>query len=194
MADINVERKKGGGIWPWVLGLALLALLLWGITQCGDDDAAEGTAVTDTLGAVTDTGMLNTTAPGAGAGMAGAPGAEAGAMLPVAQIVGTPDAAVGQTMSGQAQVTQVVSDRGFWVEDAGQRLFVVLGEAQAQEQRIVVQPGQTVQLTGVVRRGSASELPANFEAETKRVAEQQPAFLFVEPRQVMINGQPALQQ
>lgn len=28
MADINVERKQRS-IWPWILGLILLALLIW---------------------------------------------------------------------------------------------------------------------------------------------------------------------
>lgn len=28
MADINVERKQRS-IWPWILGLVLLALLIW---------------------------------------------------------------------------------------------------------------------------------------------------------------------
>lgn len=38
MADIDVERKKTS-IWPWVLGLLLLAGLLWAVMEMlGDDD------------------------------------------------------------------------------------------------------------------------------------------------------------
>ena len=30
MADINIERKRPS-IWPWVVGLLVLALLIWAI-------------------------------------------------------------------------------------------------------------------------------------------------------------------
>lgn len=43
MAEIKVERKKKSSILPWVLGLALLALVVWGLSRMGDrdDDRAE---------------------------------------------------------------------------------------------------------------------------------------------------------
>lgn len=43
MAEIKVEKKKKSSILPWVLGLALLALVVWGLSQMGDrdDDRAE---------------------------------------------------------------------------------------------------------------------------------------------------------
>ncbi|HEV2148691.1 MAG TPA: hypothetical protein VGR37_14905 [Longimicrobiaceae bacterium] len=38
MADINVQRR-GPGIWPWILGLILLALVVWVLAEVlGDDD------------------------------------------------------------------------------------------------------------------------------------------------------------
>lgn len=37
MADINVERK-GPSIWPWVIGLLVLALLIWAIAEMVDTD------------------------------------------------------------------------------------------------------------------------------------------------------------
>ena len=42
MADINVE-KKGGSIWPWILGLLVAALLIWALKGMfdGDDDEIE---------------------------------------------------------------------------------------------------------------------------------------------------------
>lgn len=30
MAEIGVERR-GPGVWPWILGLVVLALLVWGL-------------------------------------------------------------------------------------------------------------------------------------------------------------------
>lgn len=38
MAEIKVERKKKSSILPWILGLALLALVVWGLSQMGDRD------------------------------------------------------------------------------------------------------------------------------------------------------------
>lgn len=43
MAEIRVERKERRNLLPWILGLALLALVLWGLSQMNDrddDDAA----------------------------------------------------------------------------------------------------------------------------------------------------------
>ena len=47
MADINVERKKN--IWPWIIGLVVLLLVIWGVSSMmgNDNDAAYApTAVT----------------------------------------------------------------------------------------------------------------------------------------------------
>lgn len=36
MAEINIERKKN--IWPWIIGLLVLLLLIWGVTEMMDND------------------------------------------------------------------------------------------------------------------------------------------------------------
>lgn len=38
MADIEIERKRGGSVWPWILGLLLLLLLGWLLWEWLDDD------------------------------------------------------------------------------------------------------------------------------------------------------------
>lgn len=46
MAEIRVERtEQRRNLLPWILGLALLALVLWGLSQMNDrdDDAAVDT-------------------------------------------------------------------------------------------------------------------------------------------------------
>lgn len=42
MADIDIEKKRGG-IWPWIIGLVVLALLVWLLAELfgGDDDEPE---------------------------------------------------------------------------------------------------------------------------------------------------------
>lgn len=48
MAEIRVERKKPTNIWPWIIGLILLALVAWGITSAmHHDDNQAGTATTN---------------------------------------------------------------------------------------------------------------------------------------------------
>ncbi|HEV2148041.1 MAG TPA: hypothetical protein VGR37_11615 [Longimicrobiaceae bacterium] len=41
MADIDIERKSGGSIWPWLLGLLALLLIGWLLWEMFDDDEAE---------------------------------------------------------------------------------------------------------------------------------------------------------
>lgn len=51
MADIDVQRREGAPIWLWLVGAALLALLIWAIfAMTGRDD--------DQIGMVQDTTMM----------------------------------------------------------------------------------------------------------------------------------------
>lgn len=73
MADINVERR-GPSIWPWILGLIVLALLIWLLTELFGDDADTAAVVTEPVA----TEPLATTPPadpamGAAAGMENLP-------------------------------------------------------------------------------------------------------------------------
>jgi hypothetical protein len=60
MADINVERKRSGGpnFLPWLVGLLVLGLLIWGLSRLlGGDDEAEPVPATDSTTLTTDTMM-----------------------------------------------------------------------------------------------------------------------------------------
>lgn len=46
MADINIERR-GPGVWPWIIGLLVLALLIWGLVEMFGNDGEP--AVVDPL-------------------------------------------------------------------------------------------------------------------------------------------------
>ncbi|HEX2092786.1 MAG TPA: hypothetical protein VHG28_10305 [Longimicrobiaceae bacterium] len=51
MADINVERRQRS-IWPWLLGLVVLALVVWLLTFVfgrGDDATIGSDAGTETV-------------------------------------------------------------------------------------------------------------------------------------------------
>jgi hypothetical protein len=38
MADIDIQKKEGPGIWPWILGVAVLALVVWGVIEMTGND------------------------------------------------------------------------------------------------------------------------------------------------------------
>lgn len=81
MADINVERKRSGGpnFLPWLLGLLLLGLLIWGLSRVlgGGGDDADPVPATDSTTMTVDTMMPAATpvtpmpADSAAAGMGG---------------------------------------------------------------------------------------------------------------------------
>jgi hypothetical protein len=52
MAEIKVEKKRSNNILPWILGLALLALVVWGLSRMGDRDQ-DRTDTTTNQGALT---------------------------------------------------------------------------------------------------------------------------------------------
>ena len=50
MAEIKIEKKKGIPVWAMLLGLILLALIIWAVVEMGDDErpadvAGEASAV-----------------------------------------------------------------------------------------------------------------------------------------------------
>lgn len=49
MARIDLERKRGGQWWPWVVGLLVLLLLVWLLTRTMDPDAVPVGEQADTV-------------------------------------------------------------------------------------------------------------------------------------------------
>ncbi|MBW3571800.1 MAG: hypothetical protein KY467_11900 [Gemmatimonadetes bacterium] len=172
MADINIERKKGAPwIW-WLLGLLLLALLIWGISELLDDDEPEVAAVPAATVPVAE--PVATAAAPAG--------------LTIAEVLANPGAYAGQPFStGQVQVAQVVSDRGFWIESNGQRLFVVKNESPETGVADVQGPpdtraarninaGETVQINGTLYT-TPDQLQPPLDEQTRQALQGQPIVL-----------------
>ena len=75
MADINVERK-GPSIWPWIIGLIVLALLIWALAEMlGGDRADTAAVVDDTVPRTTEVAPTTTTDPAMTGAAAGVPAA-----------------------------------------------------------------------------------------------------------------------
>jgi hypothetical protein len=58
MAEIRVERKPRRSIWPWILGLIVAALLIWGLVatmnnrrEAGDAQARQSSLAPATFAA-----------------------------------------------------------------------------------------------------------------------------------------------
>lgn len=178
MAEINVERKEGGSIWPWIIGLLALLLVGWLLFSMfdRDDDVAEVPVVTEPM--ATMPVVDPAAAPPA------TPDVDVGPMIPVAAIITGPANYANQTVSGTARVAQVVSDRGFWIDDGSQRIFTVIDEPKPEV--INIQAGQMVRLDGAQVMTAASQVPGQLEAQTQQAIGNQPAFLYVRAANIFI--------
>ncbi|MBW3570397.1 MAG: hypothetical protein KY467_04765 [Gemmatimonadetes bacterium] len=182
MADIDIERKRGGS-WMWVLGLVLLALviwLLWGLFD-GDDEAA----VVEPVAAP----VVDEVQPLPPAANPPTPVAQA-AGIPVSQIIESPATWTGRTVGGEVRVTEVVSDRGFWIEDQGERLFVLINESGPETPD--VNQGQTLRIREAVVYGAQNlaNIPGTLEPQARQIAQGQPVVLATDGRNIEILTRP----
>lgn len=175
MAQIRVERKSSTGWVWWLLGLLVLALVLWAVFAAMDNDQ---------VGLVTEPGVVESVPPVAATGPSFSDVQVTG--IPVGQIAESPVSWAGRNVSGEVRVTEVVSDRGFWIEADGQRMFVLLNEVPGEIKEI--NAGQTIRLTDatVHQTGDASQLPGNLDQQAQRIASGQPAVLAIDSRDVEI--------
>ena len=171
MADINVERK-GASIWPWIIGLIVVALLIWLLFSLLDNDD-DDVVLDEPVPAVVDEPMTPMVAGGC-----------------VSQVMADVAGMSGQTVScDNVRVSEVPSDRGFWIEEGGQRMFVVLDEGgpgvdedvsdvtgAAEEPDINV--GDMVNITGAtVRDASYMQSMMSLDADTRQILQGQTTFL-----------------
>lgn len=175
MADIDLERKEGPKVWPWIAALLALALVIWGVSEAVDTEAE----MADVEG-VQPVEVTPATTPEPAA---------TGAAVTLGDILGNPDGYLGETFPrAEVRVVEVPTDRGFWIEDEGNRLFAVVID-QPREERVDLNPGQTVRIDqGMLRdRTYLPDLEGEpLDADTERLAEQQEIFLVVDERYIDI--------
>lgn len=187
MADINIERKKRSPL-PMILGLLALALLAFLLLRsCGGDDPepAAGT-VTDTTTAMDATGgaaVAPAPLPPTDTTMQPAAGAAGGTGWIGQVLAGT---MAGQTAGGDGIVPETPSDRGFWIEENGQRVFAILAEPSEQVRDI--DPGQRVRISNarVLRGSEGAQIPQDVDAQARQTASGQQYFLLVPSSGVQI--------
>ena len=182
MAEIHVERKEAS-MWPWIVGLLLLLLLAWGVYEMLDNDVEEPVAAA----VVPPPPVTPTTTPEP---IAQGP-------LCVAQVLAAPTTYIGQRLGTcEMRVAEVVSDRGFWIEENGQRVFVTVNESAPgapagaadvqgqQAEQPNINAGQTIRLTEAMVVDNVANVAGNLEPQARNIAQQQPWFLVTDGRNI----------
>lgn len=125
MADIMERRTAASNVWAWVLGLIVIAIILWVAYQLiTEDEVTPMVAPADAKGLPTGPGASDGGAIGSRIGVAGVPSAS------IREVVADPGSWVGRpwTPPGEVTAAGIVSDRGLWIDADGSRLLVVLNE------------------------------------------------------------------
>ena len=120
------------------------------------------------------------------------------AAFSVADVFANPTPYVGRTVTPEAlRVAEVPSDRGFWVEEGGQRIFVVVNEPPApaaneamRNEPLNIQPGQTVRIREAVIQDPTfiTSLPGNISEETRSILRGLPFYLVADARNINVLG------
>lgn len=191
MADIDIERKKS--VWPWIIGIIVLIVIVWALFQMGDDEVEEAAVVAPVTAPVETPPLPVATEPApaviTAAPMPPPPTDADNTEIPVATIASGPTGFLGQPVVGTAEVAEVISDRGFWLEQDGQRMFVMVAKTETMEDAIDLNPGQQVRLAGVVYDGSmASQIAGGIEPQAMDIVAGQPAFLLVDASNIILIG------
>lgn len=177
MAEIPVE-KKSNLTWLWiVLAIVLIGLLLWWVLAEDDDvEALEG-----------DAAAIEQPYDAEGDPMAAGTEGE----MTIAAILANPQAYYGQEgFETTATVGGPLTDRGFWIENDGARMFAIVIDQPA-ERPIDINPGATLRIDGGTLR-EASTITADgiegdpLDEDTMEVIADQDVVLVVDEANITI--------
>ncbi len=183
MADIDIQRKSASA-WPWLLGLLLLALLGWILFEAMDND--EEVAAAPVVAPVVEPAPgVNEVQPLPDAANPPTPVAQAPGIV-LSEIINSPATWTGKTVGGEVRVGDVVSDRGFWIEDQGERLFMLINEVPGEIKDI--NKGQTLRISEamVYATNDMSKIPGTMEPQAQQIARAQPVVLAADSRNIQI--------
>lgn len=185
MAEIPIEKKSSK--LPWILLglLALTALLIW-LALSPDDDAvvtADYGAESDVVGPIDPIGEPALTESELPEQVASS------IAYTLADVLGDPPTYIGRNdFDSEVETPSVPTDRGFWVENDGARLFAVLIDGP-KEDPVDINPGQDLRIQkGMLRDASnVTDIPGKpLDADTLAILEDQDVFLVVHEDDVTI--------
>ncbi|WP_299307007.1 hypothetical protein [uncultured Croceicoccus sp.] len=170
MAEIPVEKKSSKS-WLWILlALILGALILWWILADDDDDVemlTTDTEVSETVDTATPTMASEMT---------------------IAAIAANPQAYIGQEFTGEVDVGGPLTDRGFWVENDGARIFALIID-EPREVPLDINPGQRLSVSGGTIREAGEMTDVEgvpLDEDTRNVLADQDVFMIVDEANIDI--------
>ncbi len=182
MAEIPVE-KKSSMKWLWLLLAAiLLALLIWWAVS-DDDDVEPVLADTATIESVEG---IDADAD------ADALGSTESMPMTLAAILANPQSYIGEEFSGEVGVGGPLTDRGFWIENDGARMFALIID-EPMEVPLDINAGQELQITGgrIREGGEVSDVEGvPLDDDTLEVLADQDVFLLVNEDNIDILQRP----
>ena len=174
MAEIPVEKKSGGKGWLWLLLLLLIvaALAWWLLSEAAEEEAVDPVAVEETeetMPAMDETGEMT-----------------------LAAILADPSAYYGREgFTGTVTVGGPLTDRGFWVENDGARMFAIVID-QPRERPVDINVGATLDISGGTIRnpGDIEDLTGDeLDEDTVDAMEGQQAVLVVSEENIEISDE-----
>lgn len=173
MAEIPVE-KKSSRTWLWLLLAAILVvLLIWWLSSGNDnvvDEDAVATAPAGTLDTV-DQSAMDPAGP-----------------MTLAAILAQPQSYIGQTFTGEVGVDGPLTDRGFWVQNDGARMFAIIID-EPREVPMDINAGQQLMVSGgrIHEGGAVSDVEGvPLDQDTLDVIADQAAFMIVDEANIEI--------
>ncbi|MEW9853714.1 hypothetical protein [Novosphingobium sp. M1R2S20] len=170
--------------WLWVLlALIALALVIWWIAGSNEnEELANNEIVGAEPVAVAPVDPVAPASPNAGEGA-----------FTIASILETPATYIGRDdFQADVAVPEVPTDRGFWVEHEGRRMFAIIIDAPREVPKDINAGQQLRVRNGMVRDATfLSDLPGKaLDADTRRIANEQDAFLVVDEDDIEIMSRP----
>ena len=112
--------------------------------------------------------------------------------MTLAAILANPQSYIGQEFAGEVSVAGPLTDRGFWVENDGARMFALIID-EPREVEIDINPGQELRISdGMIREGGeVSDVEGvPLDDDTLAVLADQDVFLIVDEDNVEILERP----
>ncbi|MFC0678922.1 hypothetical protein ACFFGH_13830 [Lysobacter korlensis] len=159
MAQIDIERKKEGSPWKWLIIIALILLAIWALWEMFDREEVEAPV---------------------------APAAVVAPAAPATQPINAPIVS-GQPVALEASVLEVPTDRVFIVSEGSRTLAVVVKQTPNMEQAVNVNPGQFVRFTGTFyNTADLAQIEGELAPQARDIVQRQAGVVLVEASQINV--------